>query len=84
MSEKLSANLAAVLQELKAEFPAPDDANNHEQRVKIVSCVLAKVEGSVICISVWCGISEADARAHFKVIEPHVQHMLVITGKHIH
>jgi antirestriction protein ArdC len=58
MSEKLSADLSAVLQELKAKFPAPDNADNHEQRVKMVSCALAKVEGSVVHIIVQCGNKE--------------------------
>jgi len=80
VSEGLSTELAAVLEELKAEFPAPNDAENHEQRVEIVSRALEKVERSVVSVSVQSGVSEADARAHFKVIQPHVQHVLVITG----
>jgi hypothetical protein len=81
VSVGLATELADVLEELKAEFPAPNDAENHEQRVVVVSRALEKVERSVVSVSVRCGISEADARAHFKVIQPHVQHVLVITGK---
>jgi hypothetical protein len=81
VSEMLSTDLAVVLQELKTEFPPPSDADHHEQRVEIISRALVKVEGSVVRVSVQCGISEADAIAHFKLIEPHVQHVLVVTGK---
>jgi hypothetical protein len=28
-------------------------------------------------------MSEADAGAHFRNIEPHIQHVIVVTGKHI-
>jgi hypothetical protein len=84
VSEMLSTELATVMEELKAEFPAPSEAGHHEERVEMISRALVKVEGCVVRVSARCGVSEAVARAHFRNIEPHVQHVLIVTGKNIY
>jgi hypothetical protein len=83
ISEMLSTELAIVLEELKAEFPAPDEADHHEKRVEMVSRALMKIEGTVIRVSGHCGISEADARTRFRDIEPHIRRVIVVVGKPI-
>ncbi|KIM79129.1 hypothetical protein PILCRDRAFT_823708 [Piloderma croceum F 1598] len=77
---ELSSEMATVLEELKAEFPPPEEADHHGQRVEIVSRVLMKIERCVVRVSVQCGMSEADASAHFRNIEPHIKHVMVVTG----
>jgi hypothetical protein len=78
----LSTELAIVLEELKAEFPAPDEADHHEKRVEMVSWALMKIEGTVIRVRA-LRISEADARTHFRNIEPHIRRVIVVVGKPI-
>jgi hypothetical protein len=79
----LSSEMAAVLEELKAEFPPPEEANHHRQRVEMVSRALMNIETYVVRVSMQCGMSEADASAHFRNIKPHIQHVNVVTGKRI-
>jgi len=81
VSEMLSSEMAAVLEELKAEFPPPEEADRHRQRVEMVSRALMKIERCVVRVSMQCGMSKADASAHFRNIEPHIQHVMVVTGK---
>ena len=83
MSEMLSTEMAYILAELKAEFPSPDEANHHKQRVEMVSRALSKMEESVVRVSMQCGVSEADARMHFRNIEPHIQRVTVVVGEFI-
>lgn len=78
----LSSETAAVLEELKAEFPPLEEANHH-RRVEMVSRALMKIETCVVGVSMQCGMSEADASAHFRNIKPHIQHVNVVTGKRI-
>lgn len=66
VSEMLSADLAIVMDELKAEFPAPSDADHHGQRVEMISRALAKLEESVVRVSTQCGVSEPRARAEHR------------------
>jgi aspartate aminotransferase-like enzyme len=84
VSEMLSTEMANVLAELKAEFPSPDDADHHKQRVEMVSRGLSKTEESVVRVSMQCGVSEADARIHFQNIKPHIQNVIVVVGECIH
>jgi hypothetical protein len=81
VSEILSAEMAALLEELKAEFPAPDEADHHEHRAEMVSRALLRMEASVVRVSMHCGVSESDARAHFQNIEPHVLRVIVVVGE---
>jgi hypothetical protein len=80
ISEMLSRELAVVVEELKAEFPSPDQAQNHEERVRIISHALEKVEVSVVRVGAAFGVSEDDARARFREVEFHLQTVLVTTG----
>ena len=81
MSEMLSTEMAYILAELKAEFTSPDEANHHKQRVEMVSRALSKMEESVVRVSMRCGVSETDARMHFRNIEPHIQRVTVVVGE---
>jgi len=77
ISELLSAEMAMLLEELKAEFPSPDEADHHKERGQMVYSALLKMEGSVVRMSMQCGVSEPDARAYFRNIEPHLLRVIV-------
>jgi len=80
ISDMLSKELAVVVDELKTEFPPPDHAEHHEERSVMISRALEKVEDVVVRISVRAGVDEANARAHLRNIEPHLNHVLTVTG----
>jgi len=79
ISEKLSVELAVILEEFKREFPSPDKATHHKEREEMISRALSKVEDSLVRVLSF-GMSEADTRAHFRVIKRHAQVLLVLTG----
>lgn len=81
ISEMLSNELAVVIEELENEFPPPDHAEHHEDRVKIISRALVKVEDAVVRVSKAVGVPEAKARSCFGNIEIHLRDVLVVTGK---
>jgi len=80
ISEMLSNELAVVIEELKNEFPPPDHAEHHEDRVKIISRALVKVEDAVVRVSKAVGVPEAKVRSCFGDIEIHLRDVLVVTG----
>lgn len=80
-SEMLAHQLEIVAEELKAEFPPPDHAEHHEDRVKIISRALIKVEDVVVQVCATISVSEVDVRAHFRNITPHLRDALIIIGK---
>lgn len=79
ISEKLSIALETVLEELKSEFPAPDNAPHHDERVVIISRALAKTTDSLVHVLSFA-IPEADIKEHSEVIEQHVKALLVLAG----
>lgn len=81
ISEMLSSELAIVIEELKNEFPPPDHAEHHEDRVKIISRALVKVEDAVVRVGDKLGVPEDNVRANFGDIEIHLRYALVMIGK---
>jgi hypothetical protein len=80
VSQMLSSELAIVFEELKVEFPPPDHAECHDDRVNIISRALVMVEDAVVCVGAAVGVSEVSTRAHFRDVSPHLQSALVIIG----
>jgi hypothetical protein len=83
VSAKLSAEMAVILEELKTEFPPPAEAPGHEERLKMISHIMKKIEKSLVRVGGLYGLSEMDVTTHFRVIEPHVTNVLVVTGQSI-
>jgi len=80
ISEMLSAEMATLLAELKAEFPSPDEADHHKERGQMVHSALLKMEEGVVRVSTRCGVPESNARAYFRNIEPHLLRVIVTVG----
>jgi len=73
----LSSELAIAVEELKSEFPPPDHAEYHDDRVRIISHALVKVEDAVrVCAAV--GVSEVITRARLSEVTPHLRDALVL------
>jgi DNA anti-recombination protein RmuC len=84
LSEKFTAEMNTIMEELKAEFsePLPDEMTpRQEQRDIMLSSALSKVEDALVKVNALWGVSEANSRAHFQEIKPHVKSVLVITGE---
>ncbi|KAF7977259.1 hypothetical protein HWV62_4385 [Athelia sp. TMB] len=69
-----------VSNEIREEFPPPDNAEHHAQRTQVISRILAKIEGGVVRAVAEVGISEKEAKRHFEAIEPLIRDVLVVTG----
>ena len=61
ISEMLSKELSVVVENLQDEFPSPDHAEHHEERVQTISRVLAQVEACVVRVSEATGVSPDNA-----------------------
>jgi hypothetical protein len=81
VSEKLSSEMAVVLEQLKKEFPSPGKAPSHEERLRMTSHVMKNVEESLVRVCGLYGLPEANVKAQFRAIEPPVTKFLVITGQ---
>ncbi|KAF7981025.1 hypothetical protein HWV62_35460 [Athelia sp. TMB] len=79
--ESLATEMIRVSNEIREEFPPPDNAEHHAQRTQVISRILAKIEGGVVRAVAEVGISEKEAKLHFEAIEPHIRDVLVVTGE---
>lgn len=79
LSDKLSAELGTIFDDLKKDFPPPENATHHQEREVMIATALSKVEDSLVHVLSF-GVSEEDTRAHFRIIERHVKALLVLVG----
>jgi len=75
--EKVFADL---LEQLKEQFPPPDQAPNHAERRGNVSLVIRKTEEVFIKLGVQHGMSEKQLRMHLDPIMKHVEDIIVTIG----
>lgn len=84
ISENLSAELEVVLEEFKKEFslPLPEDHNSrYEERVRMISWIMNKVEDHLVKLLAISSVPEAETRVRFQTIQPHVERVVLVTGK---
>jgi hypothetical protein len=84
LSKKLTAQMAIIVEELKAEFsePLPDERTpRQKQREIIIDYALSKVEDALVEITALWGVSEVDSRAQFQEIKLDVKRILDVTGE---
>ncbi|KAH7930324.1 hypothetical protein BV22DRAFT_1028551 [Leucogyrophana mollusca] len=79
-SDELGKLLVVVLEELKRDFPSPDQAPSHEQRSVMVHSTLRKTEDAVLRVGARYGIFEGDLQPHLEELMIHVEHLTVVTG----
>ena len=72
--EKVFADL---LEELREQFPPPDQAPNHAERKRIVSLVLNKVEDAFVKLCVQHGMSEEQLRIRLDPIMKKIETVVV-------
>ncbi|KAH7930323.1 hypothetical protein BV22DRAFT_1028549 [Leucogyrophana mollusca] len=79
-SDELGKLMVAVLEELKRDFPSPDQAPSHEQRSVMMHTTLRKAEDAVLRVGARYGIFEGDLQPHLDELIIHVEHLIVVTG----
>lgn len=72
--------LADLLEELKEQFPPPNQAPTHAERKGNVSLVLNKIEGAFVKLCVQHGMSEEQLRIHLDPIMRNIETVIVILG----
>lgn len=77
----IAIELSKLVEEIKKEFPPPDQAEHHAERTEMISRILEKIGDIVVLASVSVGIPEVEVRAYFEAVKPHILHVLVLTGE---
>ena len=72
--------LSDLLEELKVQFPPPDQAPSHAERQGNVTLVLHKAEDAFIKLCVQHGMSEAQVRVHLHPIMNYMETVVVTLG----
>ena len=83
ISDELGDAFQAVLKELKAAFPPPDQAPSHEARQNMTRTALRKVEQALLDFARKQDVPEENVealRASFDKLVPIVEKLVVITG----
>ncbi|OJA12005.1 hypothetical protein AZE42_10139 [Rhizopogon vesiculosus] len=78
--ENLRHIFHAAFEELKVQFPPPEEAPGHENRTIMISAMLDRTEEGFIQFPIKHGVSEEPLKCHFSSLKFHVQHVLVIIG----
>lgn len=69
-----------LLEELKNQFPPPDEAPNHAERRGNVSLVIHKVEDAFVKLCVQHGMAEDELRVHLDPIMSGIETVVVTLG----
>ncbi|KAJ7230434.1 hypothetical protein GGX14DRAFT_583194 [Mycena pura] len=81
VSEDLERAFAAVLEELRERFPAPEKAPGHEARREAVAVALEKAGAALVGVCVKHGMDEERARQHWDgTMRPAVETVVVLLG----
>jgi hypothetical protein len=80
VSEKVSPLLEAQLEDIKTNFPAPEEAASHEERREMANRMAARVEHILSNALIEHGASEDDIHTFFKSLTPGVVNVVVIIG----
>jgi len=76
--------LSRIFEELKKEFSEPLPEEQTERYRQLATTISQAVNGTEDALVNVCGffnIPEADVRAHYGDIKPHINHALLIVGK---
>ncbi|KAJ6475677.1 hypothetical protein DFH09DRAFT_1109190 [Mycena vulgaris] len=81
ISEDLERAFAAVLEELRVLFPAPEKAPGHAERREAVGVALEKAGAALMGVCVKYGMDEERARQHWDgAMRPAVETIVVLLG----
>ncbi|KAG1740367.1 hypothetical protein EDB19DRAFT_783560 [Suillus lakei] len=78
--EELRNTFHVLFEELKEQFPPPDEAAGHENRTVIINTVLDRIEESFLQVIMKHGASEEHMKSHFSSLKSGVQRIVVIIG----
>ncbi|KAG2114640.1 uncharacterized protein F5147DRAFT_834485 [Suillus discolor] len=78
--EELRNTLQVLFEELKEQFPPPEEAPGHENRTLIINTVLDRVEETFLRVAIKYGASEEVVKNHTSSLMSGVQHIVGIIG----
>ncbi|KAG2137165.1 uncharacterized protein EDB93DRAFT_1167834 [Suillus bovinus] len=78
--EELRNTLHVVFEELKEQFPPPEEAPGHENRTLMINTVLDRVEESFLRVAIKYGASEEVLKNHTGSLMSGIRHILGIIG----
>lgn len=80
MSDAIERALTKLFAELKAEFPAPDQALGHDERKAKIAEIMARARSVIVQIGVEHGLPEESMNMHLDALFPHIEYLIVLTG----
>ncbi|KAG2056206.1 hypothetical protein BDR06DRAFT_932867 [Suillus hirtellus] len=78
--EELRNTLHVLFEELKEQFPPPEEAPGHENRTLIINTVLDRVEETFLRVAIKYGASEEVLKNHTSSLMSGVRHIVGIIG----
>ncbi|OAX43620.1 hypothetical protein K503DRAFT_765709 [Rhizopogon vinicolor AM-OR11-026] len=70
----------SMFEELKEQFPPPDEAPSHENRMVMISTALDRIEGGFLQFAINHGVSEEPLKSHSGSLKLHAQSIVVTIG----
>jgi translation elongation factor EF-4 len=75
--EELQNAFRALIEELKEQFPPPEEAPGHEMRTLVINAVLDRMEGTFLRIAIEHGANEEDLKNHTSSLMSGVRYTVV-------
>ncbi|KAG1719969.1 hypothetical protein EDB19DRAFT_608170 [Suillus lakei] len=76
--EELRNTFHVLFEELKEQFPPPEEAASHKSRMVIINTVLDRIEESFLQVVMKHGASEEHVKSHFSSLKSSIQHSVMI------
>ncbi|KAH9946489.1 hypothetical protein B0H21DRAFT_743029 [Amylocystis lapponica] len=80
VTKDVEAALMVLFAKLAAEFPAPESALRHDERVAMMSDVMTRVRGTILRVGVEHGIAEERLARHLDIMCPKIVVLIVLAG----
>ncbi|OJA16723.1 hypothetical protein AZE42_12356 [Rhizopogon vesiculosus] len=80
MKGELGDIFNSMFEELKEQFPPPDEAPSHENRMAMITTALDRIEGGFLQFAINHGVSEEPLKSHSNSLKLHAQSIVVTIG----
>lgn len=78
--EEFQNTFRALIEELKEQFPPPEEAPGHEKRILVINAVLDRIEGTFLQVAIKHGASEEVLKNHTSSLMSGVGYIVVTIG----
>ncbi|KAH9951204.1 hypothetical protein B0H21DRAFT_357215 [Amylocystis lapponica] len=80
MTNDVEAALMVLFTELEAEFPTPESALGHDERVTMMSNVMTQARGTILHVGLEHGIAEESLTKYLDIMCPKMVGLVVLVG----